>query len=388
MFDLNEALSSRRDAGLYRSRLHAGTAQGVRMRYDGRDFLSFCSNDYLGLAGHDDLKTVLCDAARDWGVGAGASHLLGGHSEIHDELERALAAFVGCERALLYSTGYMANLGVLAGLTGRGGHIVQDRLNHASLIDGAQLSRARLRRYAHADHGEAARLLDQLNAGRVIVASDGVFSMDGDLAPVAGLLAGCREHEALLYIDDAHGLGVVGEQGRGTLELAGIDPGADENREHLLLMGTLGKAFGSFGAFVAGAEGWIETLIQQSRTYIYTTALPPAQAAVSLAALEIARRESWRREQLTNLVQHFRQGCEERGIPLMPSQTPIQPVLVGDNRRALEIAGKLEASGLLVFAIRQPTVPAGTERLRITVSAAHETADVDRLLVALTEAGL
>lgn len=388
MFDLNSELSARRDAGLYRTRLHAESAQGARIRYDGKDYLSFCSNDYLGLAGHPDLRGVLCDAARDWGVGAGASHLLGGHSQPHEELEIALARFIGTERALLFSTGYMANLGVLAGLTGRGDRIIQDKLNHASLIDGGQLSRAKVSRYPHVDHAAVSHMLGEGFSGKQIVASDGVFSMDGDIAPVTELLAACREHGVLCYIDDAHGMGVIGESGRGSLEACGVDPGVEENRPHLLVMGTLGKAFGNFGAFVAGSEAWIETLIQQARTYVYTTALPPAQAAVSLAALDIVQRESWRREHLAQLVCRFQSGCKERGIRMMPSNTPIQPVVIGDKQRAMEIAHQLKSQGLLVFAIRQPTVPAGTERLRITFSAAHELGDIDQLLDALQEAGL
>ena len=388
MYSLSDELSQRREAGLYRSRLNAETAQGVRVRYDGRDYLSFCSNDYLGLANHTDLKQAMCDAGRDWGVGAGASHLLGGHSRIHAELESALAEFVGTERALLFSTGYMANLGVLAGLVGRRDRILEDKLNHASLIDGGQLARAKMLRYPHADPAAVNRLLGDGFRGRQIVASDGVFSMDGDVAPVAELLAACRQHAALCYVDDAHGLGVLGASGRGTLEAAGIDAGAEETKPHLLLMGTLGKAFGSFGAFVAGTEAWIETLIQQARTYIYTTAMPPAQAAASLAALGIVRREGWRREHLVELVDRFQCGCRDRGIPLLPSETPIQPVLIGDNQRANQVAERLRSQGMLIFAIRQPTVPPGTERLRITFSAAHELSDVDRLLDALQEAVL
>ena len=388
MSNLSDELEERKSSGLYRTRLNAESAQGVRVRYDGRDYLSFSSNDYLGLAGHPELRSVLCDAARDWGVGAGASHLLGGHSQPHEELETALAKFIGTERVLLFSTGYMANLGVLAGLTGRGDHIFQDKLNHASLIDGGLLSRAKMKRYPHADVEFIRQKLAEDRGSRRIVATDGVFSMDGDIAPVSGILAACREHGALCYIDDAHGLGVLGDSGRGTLETAGIEPGAEINKQHMLVMGTLGKAFGSFGAFVAGSEAWIETLIQHVRSYIYTTALPPAQAAVSLAALDIVRRESWRRVHLQELIKQFRSGCQERGIQLMPSTTAIQPVIIGDNQRALEIAEQLRVHGLLVFAIRQPTVPAGAERLRITFSAAHAADDIEQLLDALQAAGL
>ena len=388
MFDLQNDLDNRRASGLLRRRLSAESAQGVRMRYDGRDYLSFCSNDYLGLASHPDLQQAACDAARQWGTGAGASHLLGGHSQVHDELEQALADFAGTERALLFSTGYMANLGVLAGLVGRGGCIHQDRLNHASLIDGGLLSRARLQRYPHGDHARARKNLAVNPDARQILATDGVFSMDGDVAPLAQLISACRDRDALCYIDDAHGLGVIGPQGRGALEVSGIQPGSDEHRDCVLLMGTLGKAFGSFGAFVAGSGEWIETLVQQARTYIYTTALPPAQAAVSLASVEIVKTEHWRREHLAVLIDRFRAGCRERGIELMASDTPIQPVMVSDNQKALDVAEHLRRNGLMVFAIRQPTVPAGSERLRITFSASHAEADVDRLLDGLEQAGL
>lgn len=388
MFDPRSELDARRSEGLFRTRLNAETGQDVHIHYDGREYLSFCSNDYLGLASHPDLKHAACDAARLWGAGAGASHLLGGHSAIHEELEQALADFMGSERALLFSTGYMANLGVLSGLAGRGDFVHQDKLNHASLIDGGLLSRAKMQRYPHGDVKVLANNLAANDGCRQIVASDGVFSMDGDLAPGSDLVKACREHNALCYIDDAHGLGVIGTQGRGTLEATGIHLDSDNYRDHVLVMGTLGKAFGSFGAFVAGSDDWIELLIQRARTYIYTTALPPAQAAITLAALEIVRNEEWRREHLKALVERLRSGCRDRQIELMPSETPIQPVIVGDNQRALEISEHLRSNGLMVFAIRRPTVPAGSERLRITLSASHSMADIDRLLDALQEAGL
>jgi 8-amino-7-oxononanoate synthase len=386
MFRLEQQLSQRRQQGLYRQRMTSDSPQGVHVSIDGRDYLSFCSNDYLGLAAHPDLTGALCEAAGRWGVGAGASHLLGGHSAVHAELERAVAEFLGCQQALLFSTGYMANLAVLTAFTGRDDVILQDRLNHASLLDAGLLSRARMRRFAHADLSALERLLKMPRRGEAIVASDGVFSMDGDIAPLSGLLQLCRQHDALCYVDDAHGFGVLGQHGRGSTEHAGIDLAEPVTARHLLLMCTLGKALGTFGACVAGNADYIDCLLQHGRSYIYTTALPPALAAASLAALDILRREHWRRERLQQLVTRFRQGCGERGIRLLPSTTPVQPVLVGDNQRALAIADYLRQQGLLVFAIRQPTVAAGSERLRVSFSAAHELADVERLLGLLDEA--
>ena len=384
MFDLATQLHARREAGLYRSRLTSSSPQGARVVIDEREYLSFCSNDYLGLASHPELVHAIQDAAARWGAGAGASHLLGGHSELHHELEHELARFMGTQRALLFSTGYMANLAVLSSLAGRGDVIFQDRLNHASLIDGAQLSRATLKRYRHVDMEQLEGLLQQ-HKGRKIVASDGVFSMDGDLAPITTMLELCRRTESLCYIDDAHGFGVLGKTGRGIAELSG-GCATDYADGYLLSMCTLGKAMGSFGAFVAGSDEMIETLIQQGRSYIYTTALPPVVAAASLAALRISGAEPWRRDKLSTLVDYFRAGCQQRNIPLLPSSTPIQPVLIGNNEQVQQLAEKLQQQNLLVFAIRSPTVARGSERLRVTLSASHEQADVDILLDGLANA--
>jgi 8-amino-7-oxononanoate synthase len=382
MFDLASQLAERKDAGLYRTRMTTSSPQGVRVVIDGREYLSFCSNDYLGLATHPELIHAMGECVSGWGVGAGASHLLGGHSEPHEELEQALANFMGSQRALLFSTGYMANLAVLSTLAGRGDIIHQDKLNHASLIDGALLSRARLQRYPHVDMNTLAKQLGAVESGRQIVASDGVFSMDGDLAPLPEMLELCRQNDALCYIDDAHGFAVLGEQGRGVVDSI-ESRSKDYSDGHLLSMCTLGKALGSFGAFVAGSEEMIETLIQHGRSYIYTTALPPAVAAASYAALEVMMNEAWRREKLATLVDYFKTACQQRNIPLMASTTPIQPVIIGNNDRALAIAERLKQQGLLVFAIRSPTVKAGSERLRITLSATHEEGDIDFLLDAL-----
>ena len=385
MFDLTRNLEKRKDAGLYRHRKTSNSPQGVRVVFDGIEYLSFCSNDYLGLATHPELINALCDCASGWGVGAGASHLLGGHSEPHEDLEQQLAQFMGAERALLFSTGYMANLAVLTSLADRGDVIHQDKLNHASLIDGALLSRASLKRYRHVDMTELESQLKNETGGRKIIASDGVFSMDGDLAPLSTMLSLAHANNALCYIDDAHGFAVLGEQGRGIVDEC--DTRAEDYKNgNLLSMCTLGKAMGSFGAFVCGSEEMIETLIQQGRSYIYTTALPPALAAASYAAFEVMTNESWRRQKLADLVDYFKAGCLRRALPMMNSSTPIQPVLIGDNEKALAIAEKLKQQGLLVFAIRSPTVAAGSERLRITLSATHEESDIDVLLDALANA--
>lgn len=378
MRELHEALEARRAAGLFRTRRVLGSAQGVEAVVDGRRCLVFCSNDYLGLASDPRLVEALRRGASAWGVGAGASHLVNGHAVPHHALEEELAAFTGRERALLFSTGYMANLGVLGALAGRGDVVCEDRLNHASLLDAAVLARARLVRYPHADPGDLARRLARLDGARArLIVTDGVFSMDGDLAPLPELAA-CARGGTLLMVDDAHGLGVLGEQGRGTLEHFGLSAA-----EVPVLVGTLGKAFGTFGAFVAGDADLIETLIQHARSYIYTTALPPAVAEATRASLRLVQDEPERRARLRRLVQRFRRGAAEIGLPLMDSPTPIQPLLVGDARAANDLSAALWERGILVTAIRPPTVPAGTARLRIALSAAHDDAQVDRLLEAL-----
>jgi 8-amino-7-oxononanoate synthase len=338
--------------------------------------LAFCGNDYLGLANHPDLAAALQRGADQWGLGSGAAHLVNGHSAAHHALEEELADWLGRPRALLFSTGYMANLGVVSALAGRGVTVLQDRLNHASLLDGAQLAGARLRRYAHADAAACARLAADTAPG--LIATDGVFSMDGDLAPLPGLARVAADQGAWLMVDDAHGLGVLGREGRGTLDHLGLG-----TAEVPILMGTLGKAFGSFGAFVAGDEDLIETLIQRARSYIYTTATPPALAEATRASLAIVRRDHWRRERLAALVRRLRDGVRRLGLPLGDSETPIQPLIAGSTARALAWSQALEDAGILVTAIRPPTVPEGTARLRITLSAAHSAEDVDRLLGAL-----
>jgi 8-amino-7-oxononanoate synthase len=351
------------------------------MLVDGKPMLTFCSNDYLGLANHPEVIRSFQQAANQYGVGSGAAHLVNGHSRPHQQLEEALAEFTGRERALLFSTGYMANLGVAnALLDGRNDRVYEDRLNHASLVDAGLLSGAKLIRYPHNDTTQLGKRLlaeDDTDATRLIL-TDGVFSMDGDVAPVQKLAVMAREHDAWLMVDDAHGIGVLGKTGGGLLEAEGL------GQEQIpILMGTLGKALGTAGAFVAGSNDLIEYLIQTARTWIYTTAQPPAIAAATLISLKLAQTEHWRREHLLALIKQFRQGAEQLGLSLMPSATPIQPILIGSSEQALALSQKLEAQGILVTAIRPPTVPANTARLRVTLSAAHSADDVARLLNAL-----
>ena len=375
---LTARLTEIKRLGLYRKRRNVAAAGAAEVVSDGRRLINFSSNDYLGLAQHPDVVAAMVQGAQRWGAGSGASHLVTGHGGAHQALEEALAAYTGRERALLFSTGYMANLGAISALTERGGAVFEDRLNHASLVDAAMLSGARLRRYAHGDTGHLSELMGvDIKPGAMLV-SDGVFSMDGDIAPVVELAAMARRAQAWFMVDDAHGLGVVGNSGRGVLEAAGLGQDAVP-----VLIGTLGKAFGVFGAFVAGSETLIEYLIQRARTYIYTTALPPAVAEAALHSLRIAQQEAWRREKLVGLIAYFRDEGQRLGLNLLPSSTPIQPVLIGDNARAMTISQTLNDAGFLVSAIRPPTVPVGTARLRVTLSAAHERDQVERLLEVL-----
>lgn len=424
---LRDELSSIAAASRYRRRrvIDTDPAHPLRVRVDGRECVNFCSNDYLGLAAHPALRAAMSAAVERYGVGSGASHLVTGHGPEHHALEEELAEFTGRERALFFSTGYMANLGIVGALLKRGDHVLEDRLNHASLVDAGLVSGAKFGRYAHADVKALERLLSKRGASvaaprlrtadgtdaifrspsgtegyecepslsaartslqqtvnsresRTLILTDGVFSMDGDIAPLAELAAACKQSQAVLMVDDAHGFGVLGASGQGSVAEAGLG-----QQDVPIYMATLGKACGVFGAFVAGSEALIETLIQRARTYIYTTALPAAVAAANRAALKLLHTEGWRRAQLNENIEYFRNGAAQLALPLMPSTTAIQPVVLGEESRALVASEALLHAGLLVTAIRPPTVPTGTARLRITLSAAHRRTDIDRLLDAL-----
>ena len=378
-FDLAARLAERRAADLYRQRPLLESPQGPEVVVDGQRLLAFCSNDYLGLANHPEVVGAWQAGAERWGVGGGASHLVIGHSTPHHQVEEALAELTGRPRALLFSTGYMANLGAITALVGQGDTVLQDRLNHASLLDGGLLSGARFNRYLHNDPASLASRLDKA-VGNTLVVTDGVFSMDGDLADLPALAEVARARGAWLMVDDAHGLGTLGAQGGGIVEHFGL--GVDDVP---VLIGTLGKACGTSGAFVAGSEELIEALVQFARPYIYTTSQPPALACATLKSLELLRRETWRREHLAALIRQFRQGAEQIGLHLMDSPTPIQPIVIGDSAQALRLSRMLRERGMLVTAIRPPTVPAGSARLRVTLSAAHSEAQVQLLLNALAE---
>lgn len=377
-----EALRVRRaEAGLQRSRRTVTRRDGVRCEVDGRWLLNFCGNDYLGLSQQFQVVDALQSAAARDGAGGVASHLVCGHHAAHEALERELADWLQAPRALLFGSGFMANLAVLQSLLGDDDVCVQDRLNHASLVDAARLAGCRLRRYPHADAEGAVRQLRSVPDGAAMLATDGVFSMDGDVAPLRELAIAAQVQHALLYVDDAHGVGVRGPEGRGSVAAARLKADAMP-----LQLVTLGKALGGVGAAVVGDAGLVGHLAETARPYLYTTAMPPAQAAASLAAVRLARREHWRRDKLDALVARFKEAAGRAGLPLLPSHTPIQPLLCGDNAHALAMAAALEADGIWIAAIRPPTVPEGQARLRITLTAAHDDAQVDALVVALRRA--
>lgn len=376
---LSRELETRAAQGLLRQRRTLYSPQAPHLVVDGDAYLSFCSNDYLGLANHPQLIAALQQGAQQWGAGAGAAHLVSGHSDAHHRLEQALAAFVGKPAALLFSTGYMANLGVVQALVGKGDTVFADRLNHASLNDAMLLSRAEVRRYRHNDMAQLTHLLKKTSSGRKLVITDAVFSMDGDLAPLPELLALCEQHDAWLLVDDAHGFGVLGEQGRGSLAHCDIAS------PRIIYMATLGKAAGVCGAFVAAEQIVIDTLINHARSYVYTTATPPALACAVLESLKLIEQGDALREHLRKLIAQLRNGLAGLPWKLMPSDTAIQPLLIGDNQAALALSEGLCERGIRVAAIRPPTVPQGTARLRITLSAAHSGSDVEQLIEALHE---
>lgn len=376
---LQTELDERAALGLLRKRRTLQSPQSPRIVVDGNPYLAFCSNDYLGLANHPQLIAALQQGAQQWGVGAGAAHLVSGHFTPHHQLEQQLAAFVGKPAALSFSTGYMANLGVVQALAGKGDTVFADKLNHASLNDAMLLSRAATKRYRHGDMTQLAQLLEQTKSGRKLIITDAVFSMDGDIAPLHELLRLCEQHDAWLYVDDAHGFGVLGEQGRGSLAHFGIAS------PRIIYMATLGKAAGVSGAFVAVEPVVIDALVNHARSYVYTTATPPALSVALLQSLQLIAGGDILRSHLQQLIAQLRNGLSGLPWQLMPSDTAIQPLLIGDNQQALTLSDALRERGIWVAAIRPPTVPQGTARLRITLSAAHSEADVDRLVGALHE---
>lgn len=375
---LQAQLQLLQERGLYRQRRVLESAQGVEVRMEGRRLLNFSSNDYLGLANHPQVVQAAIKGMQRYGVGSGSAHLLCGHSHAHHALEEELADFTGRDRALLFSTGYMANLGVITALLGKGDAVFEDRLNHASLLDGGLYSGARFKRYPHGDSEALTVSLEKTPAENRLIVSDGVFSMDGDLAPLPELARVAAGNQAWLMVDDAHGLGVLGDKGSGSCDHFGLT-----QRDAPVLMATLGKAFGTFGAFVAGSEELIETLIQKARTYIYTTAMPASLAEAGRMALRLVMADDWRRDRLAALTQRFTEGARQLGLQLPDSRSAIHVVVLGDSQRAVSTSEALLHRGIVVGAIRPPTVPRGTARLRITFSAEHRFEHVDRLLDAL-----
>lgn len=373
--EISQSLEKRREQHLYRSRRVIDATDGRHVLVDGKQLLCFCSNDYLGLSQHPEIRKAMQEGVNRYGVGSGAAHLVCGHNQAHHALEEELADFVERPRALIFSTGYMANLGSVQALLGKNDSVFEDRLNHASLIDAGLDSGAGFHRYQHADIESLQGMLNKSKANKKLIATDGVFSMDGDLAPLDQLASCAKQHNAWLMVDDAHGIGVNGKQGRGTLNQFGL--GTDDAP---LLMATCGKAMGSFGAFIAGEESLIEYLIQEARTYIYTTAFPPALAEATRKSIAIIQQDNWRREKLQQLIRQFRQGAKQLGLTISKSATPIQPVIIGENEKALSVSQHLYDNGILITAIRPPTVPANSARLRITFNALHEPADVEYLL--------
>lgn len=377
---LEDKLQIREQAYLTRKRAVVSSAAGVWQTVNGEKLRNFCSNDYLGLVSHPLLIHAAQQATAEYGTGSGASHLVSGHSHWHHLLEEHFAERTGRSRALLFSTGYMANMGVITALLGKQDAIFEDKRNHASLLDAGLLSGARFQRFLHNDIASLEKRL-RVDARRKLICVDGVFSMDGDTAPLQELSHTAKRHDALLMVDDAHGFGVLGEKGLGLCEQLGMS-----QDDVPILMCTFGKALGSFGAIVAGCDTLIETLIQFARPYIYTTALPPAVAATNYTALKVLQMEPWRRQHLQQLIEYFRHEAALLDLPIMQSTTAIQPLFIGDDQRALQWQAHLRQAGFWISAIRQPTVPTGSARLRITLTAAHQEDDIDALLDALTYA--
>ena len=383
---LKTRLQNLQQQQLYRSRRLVEKPQGVTLNIKGKELINFCSNDYLGLANHPDVRQAFKKAVDDYGVGSGASQLVTGHQKPHHALEEELADFFGRDRALVFSTGYMANLGVASALSERNDEIFEDKLNHASLIDAALLSRAKLTRFAHKDSSALATRLVSAKANTKFVISDGVFSMDGDKADLQALINVTQKNNAVLMMDDAHGIGVLGKKGRGIIDELDTEV---SQADLPILVGTFGKAFGTFGAFVAGSNALIENLINFSRSYIYTTAMPAAVAEATRSSLKLIKQGAGLREKLQQRIIQFRHGCDERGIPVAVapeygSHTAIQPLIVGAADKAVELSAALQQDGILISAIRPPTVPDNTSRLRITFSANHTVEHINHLLSALS----
>ena len=377
---LQLALDKRKEDGLLRQRRLLDSPQAEHIVANSQSYLSFCSNDYLGLANHPKLIAAMQQAAGNSGVGSGASNLITGHHRYHDDLEKQLAKFVGLPAALLFSTGYMANIGVLGALVGRGDAIFADKLNHACLNDGGYYSLAKFNRFAHNDIVALESLLKVSSAKHKLIAVDAVFSMDGDIAPLAEYLALCEKYDAYLYVDDAHGFGVLGEHGEGSLNHLKL------KSPRIIMMATLGKAAGVAGAFVAGEQVVIDYLIQTAKSYVYSTPAPPALSATLTASVQLIEQGDDLRSHLYSLIDYLKNNLNCKKWTLMPSQTSVQPLLVGNNQDALALSEFLQLRGILVPAIRPPTVPAGTARLRISLSASHSLDDVKKLITAIHQA--
>ena len=375
MKNLKADLQQRKQQGLYRNRKVLQSPQNREIILNNQKVLNFSSNDYLGLANHPDVKKSFINAAEKYGVGSGAAHLVNGHTHAHHALEEELANFTGFPRALLFSTGYMANLGVAQSLFTKHDTIIEDKLNHASLLDAANISNAKLKRYLHKDYKSLKTKLDSCKSGEKLVSSDSVFSMDGDEADISQMINHCQTHDAQLMLDDAHGFGVLGQGGRGSLNHQQIKPD-----DVSIYMATLGKALGTAGAFIAGSEELVETLIQTARCYIYTTAMPPAIAEATRTSLQLLVKESWRQQALIKNIHYFKTRAAQTELNLLESNTAIQPVLIGQSQTAVEISQRLLDQGFHVAAIRPPTVPENTARLRITLRADHSESDI-KLLV-------
>ena len=381
MKNLRPALEEKKRQHRYRKRRIINSPQQAEIIFENKNVISFCSNDYLGFANHPQLKQTTCDAIKKYGVGSGSAHLVNGHTMAHHQLEQELAEFTGYPRAILFSTGYMANLGLCQALLDKNDFVFEDRLNHASLIDGGLLSGARFQRYLHNDIDSLQQKISKVEkpTAEKLILTDGVFSMDGDIANLPALATLCKTSDSWLMVDDAHGFGTLGETGKGCLQHFSLN-----SNDVPIYMATLGKAMGTAGAFIAGSDALIETIIQQARTYIYTTAMPAAIAEATRCSLKLLQNEPEHLQKLKRNITYFRNCCEQTGLNIENSQTAIQPLIIGDEKQAVRISQQLFDAGFLVTAIRPPTVPKGTSRLRITLSARHSRAHIDALTAALS----